>query len=70
MTKTECAIVTAHTGILMLQAKDIGYFYNYATKLMKRPVFTHEFADPDFEREIKRRSRDDFLKLCAQAEDR
>ena len=68
MTKHECAIVTAHTGINMLEGDDFYLVYEYIAKIMKRPVYTHEF--PGLEDEIRKRSEPDFLKLCREATDK
>ena len=67
MTKGECAIVMAYTGIAMLTGDDIDIFYRYIDSLFGRPVYTHELIG--LEREIKARSKEDFLKLCKYASD-
>lgn len=67
MTKMECAIVMAHTGICMLTGNDFDIFHRYVEKIMGRPVFTHEIgflAD-----EIKERSKKDFIALCKGAKE-
>ena len=38
MTKHECAVVMAHTGICMLTDKDFGIFHEYVENIMGRPV--------------------------------
>lgn len=65
MTKNECAIVMAHTGICMLKGEDINLFYRYLADLFNRPVYTHEI--PMLQNEIKERSKEDFLRLCEGA---
>ena len=65
MTKHECAIVMAYTGVVTLRGNDMHYFYEYAKQLMHRPIFTHEI--PKLSDEIQRRAKDDFLRLCAEA---
>lgn len=67
MTKRECAIVMAHTGVVTLCGKDIQYYYEYLEYLFGRPVYMHEV--PALEIEIKKRSRDDFVRMCETAED-
>lgn len=67
MTKKECAIVMAYTGICMLKGEDIGIFYEYIAKLMERPVFSHELANEEICEAIKEKSLNDFLKLCKEA---
>lgn len=65
MTKEECAIVSAYTGINMLIGSDLDYFYKYVDKLIGREVWTHEL--PGLADEIKEKSKADFLKLCEEA---
>lgn len=67
MTKHECAVIMAYTGITMLKGDDLKHFYAYVNKLMGRRMHTIEIvicAD-----DIKKAARDDFLKLCAEAVD-
>ena len=66
MTKQECAIVMAYTGICMLTGENFGVFHEYVEKIMGRPVYTHEMGFP--EDEIKEKSKNDFLNLCRGAE--
>ena len=44
MTKREAAIVEAYTGICMLTGEDRKYAYEYASEILGRPIFTHEFV--------------------------
>lgn len=67
MTKKECAIIEAYTGCTMLVGNDRHYFYDYMKKLFGRPIFTHEYLA--LEGEIKSKSCQDFLDLCAFATD-
>lgn len=67
MRKIECAIIMAYTGAVMLTGEDIIIFYKYIENIMKRPVYTHELADEAIVKEIKARSKIDFIKLCATA---
>ena len=60
MTDREKAIVTAFTGITMLEGHKLNAFYQYLTELYGRPVYTHELITLD----IKHKSKPDFLKLC------
>lgn len=66
MTKREAAIVEMYTGFVMLTGDDRKYVYEYAGQLIGRPIFTHEF--PIFERELKEKSKPDFIKLCKNLE--
>lgn len=69
MTKKECAIVMAHTGVCMLQGADIFVFYEYIEEIMERPVYTHELADESTVAKIKEKSKADFIALCRNATD-
>lgn len=64
MTKKECAIVMAYTGITMLSGEDFGIYHRYIEDIMGRPVWTHELANESTVKEIKEKSRYDFLKVC------
>lgn len=68
MTKKECAIIMAHTGICMLTGEDFYIFHKYVEDIMGRPVYGHEMAYDIIEKEIKERSKKDFLELCRNAE--
>ena len=67
MTKQECAIVMAHTGICMLAGEDFSIFHKYVEDIMGRPVFTHEMGIGAIADEIKEKSKADFLELCRSA---
>lgn len=67
MTKHECAIVSAYTGINMLHGDDLKYFYKYIEDLIGRPVFTHELADRELRRKIEAKAMPDFIELCMNA---
>lgn len=69
MTKRECAIIMAHTGICMLAGEDVLYFYKYLQDIMHRPVYTHELGNAAVQDEVKENSLQDFLELCATATD-
>lgn len=64
MTKRECAIVMAYTGICMLSGEDFRFFHKYVEDVMGRPVFTHEMGIREIAEKIKEKSREDFLALC------
>ena len=67
MTKWECAIVEAYTGICMCAGEDRKYFYEYVDEIMGRPLWTHEHIA--LAEEIKQRAKPDFLRLCAEAKE-
>lgn len=64
MTDKEKAIVMAYTGIVMLTGNKFNIFHEYVEEIMRRPVFSHEFAT--CAEEIKEKAKPDFLKLCAE----
>lgn len=67
MTKQECAVVMAYTGIVMLTGDNLRIYYKYLNDIMGRPVYTHELAFKEIKEKIKEKSTDDFLKLCREA---
>ncbi len=68
MTKRECAVVMAYTGIAMLKGDDLFHFYDYLSGIIGRPVYTHEIPRVvDYYKDT--RIRDDFLALCKNAEE-
>ena len=65
MTKRECAIVEIYTGICMCAGDDRKYAYEYASELIGRPIYTHEFVElADKLREL---SKPDFIRLCKES---
>jgi len=64
MTVRECAIVEAFTGICMLASNKRKYFYEYIEEKLGRPVYTHELANDNMEKEIRTAAYDDFIELC------
>ena len=60
MTDREKAIVTAYTGINMLEGEKFDEFYKYLNELYKRPVYTHEIPFLD----VREKSKKDFIALC------
>lgn len=67
MTKSEAAIIETYTGVCMLTGDDRKYVYEYASKLIGRPIFTHEFAT--MAEELEAKSKSDFINLCKNLED-
>ena len=65
MTNREKAIVTAYTGISMLNGENIYEFYKYLEELYGRPVYTFEIPFLD----IQERSKEDFIALCKGEQD-
>jgi hypothetical protein len=57
VTKREAAIVSAYTGFLLGRFQGM---HEYAEAIMGRPVFTHEFGNPNVAHELRELSRADF----------
>lgn len=66
MTKQEKIIVSAYTGVLMCDFDDV---HEYIQKKLGRPVFTHELADKDIQKEIEEKTKEDFLEICNREEE-
>lgn len=69
MTDREKAIVEAYTGVCMLTGEKRSVFNKYVNEVMGRPIYTHEFAYDNIQKELKEKSRDDFIKLCTTPND-
>ena len=60
MTDREKAIVTAYTGINMLEGEKIDELYKYLGELYGRLIYTHEILLLD----IREKAKKDFIALC------
>lgn len=60
MTSYEAAVVSAYTGYLIGEFSEMQ---KYVEIIMGRPVFSHEMGDSSIQKEIQRRSYDDFITL-------
>lgn len=60
MTKQEAAIVSAYTGFLI---GDFATLHKYIEQKMERPILTHELADPSVAKELRERSKADFVAI-------
>lgn len=67
MTKQECAIIQAYTGVCMLQGEDLEIYYTYIKNLLNRPVLTHEI--PELFDDIRELAKEDFIFICENAFD-
>jgi hypothetical protein len=61
MTKKERLIVTAYTGVMMVEE---GEFYDYLEQVMGRPILAKELSSEDFANSVVEAVKDDFMKLC------
>lgn len=68
MTKQECAIISAYTGI-SFGCKAFDSFHEYVENKFKRPVWTHEMGSPEFWKELKELSKNDFLHIVDNIRD-
>lgn len=64
MTKTEAAIVSAYTGILLGSFSDMA---EYCERILDRPIWTHQY--PELRDEIKEKSKKDFSSMEIEDED-
>lgn len=64
MTLIERIIVETYTGYCMTSGEERDEVYKYMEKLLGRPVFTHMLADDNIVKELKEKSKDDFISLC------
>lgn len=60
MTKREASIISAYTGVLI---GDFSEMHKYVEGIFGRPVFIHEFANEDFTKEVKDKSKKDFIEI-------
>ena len=63
MTDREKAIVMAYTGKCMLTGYKFNIFHKYIEEILGRPIYSHEIGY--LEKEIKEKSKPDFIALCA-----
>lgn len=61
MTKQEKIVVSAYTGVMMCDFKDL---HAYIEKKLGRPVFTHELRSNEIQLEIQEKTKEDFMDIC------
>lgn len=61
MTKEERLIVTAYTGVFMVEEEE---FYDYLETLLGRPILAKELKSEEFVAQVINAVKDDFTKLC------
>ena len=61
LTKEQAAVIGAYTSFA---AGNFGHIHEYAEKIPKRPIFTHEFASESLVKELRKAAKDDFLSIC------
>ena len=67
MTVKEAAVIEIYTGICLLTGDKRKYAYEYASSLIGRPIFTHEFLT--LKEELKKRSYKDLVEICQNLEE-
>ena len=65
MTLKEKLIVTAYIGVLMV---DFSVFQKFASEVLGRPYFSHEFARQEVADKLKKAVEDDFLNICKEGD--
>lgn len=61
MTKEERLIVSAYTGILMVEEDE---FYDYLEQVLGRPILVKEVQTEEFVEKVIEAVQDDFMRLC------
>lgn len=61
MTKEERFIVSAYTGVMMVEKEE---FYDYLEQLIGRPILAKELDTEEFVVQVINTVKDDFMKLC------
>lgn len=55
MTKNEAVLISAYTGFLL--TKDFSDVHRFCEELLGRPVFSHEFAITETQKEIQEKCK-------------
>ena len=61
MTREEAILLSAYTGFLLVQ--DFSDVHKFCEDTLGRPIWTHEFADEDVQKEIQDKLRPQIMKL-------
>jgi hypothetical protein len=62
LTKEQAVIITAYTGIGCCKFSD---FHKYTEEIMGEPIWTHEFANAELWEQLKEKTKESFLSICA-----
>lgn len=65
MTKEEKLIVSAYTGVLMVNFADL---HKFIEEKLERQIFIHELCSDSLATELKIKVKQDFLRLCEENE--
>lgn len=63
MTLKERVIVEAYTGYCMTSGSERNEVYKYIAEVMGRPIYSHELADEEIQREVRNKVKPDFIRL-------
>ena len=66
MKKREALVITAHTGILLCDFSD---FQDFASEIIGRPIFTHEFAHEEISEELRKKTSKEFFEIIKNLEE-
>lgn len=61
LTKEQAAIIGCFTGIACGPFSDV---HAKAEQIMNRPIFTHEFANKDFWKDLRENVKQEFMDIC------
>ena len=61
MTQEEAILLSAYTGYLL--APDFADVHKFCEETLGRPIWTHEFADSDVQKEIQEKLRPQIMEL-------
>ena len=61
MTRKEAILLSAYTGFLLVQ--DFSDVHKFCEDTLGRPIWTHEFADGDVQKEIQDKLRPQIMEL-------
>ena len=61
MTREEAILLSAYTGFLLVQ--DFSDVHKFCEDTLGRPIWTHEFADKDVQKEIQGKLRPQIMTL-------
>lgn len=67
MTKEESLIISAYTGYLF--TKQFSEVHEYIEKVLERPVFTHELASEEVNKEIREKLKPKIIEMIKSIKD-
>ncbi|MNW06634.1 hypothetical protein D3C71_2030750 [compost metagenome] len=61
LNKYQATVISGYTGILMIRFAE---YHADVEKRIGRPVWTHEFGNKEFSKEVKTLYKEEFLSIC------